>query len=181
MDTTGEINVNNNKCTHYLKRFKRYCKLSTQPNYNYCSRHMKHQKPLQILDKPDECQVCIEKFTDKDTPLTCGHWIHRECVVKSGKNLCPLCRFQLNLTKKEKQECTSNRNRMTNYNHPIRIQTTLGAQLDALLHTYPIQVQQFINEVGLHNILDINVHNINPLRFQCALINYINLHHFNST
>lgn len=165
------------QCTYYLKRFKRFCKFSTFPNYNFCCRHIKHQKPLQALDKPEECQVCTEEFNDKDTPLACGHWIHKECVIKSGKSICPMCRFQLNLTKEEKRECLKNKNRLASVVQPYaRIQTTLGAHIDALLHTYPNNVQQFIHEVGLHNILDVNVYTTNPLAFQCSLINYINSH-----
>ena len=31
----------------------------------------------------------------EETPLECGHWIHRECLVKSVKHTCPLCREKM--------------------------------------------------------------------------------------
>ena len=37
----------------------------------------------------DECHVCCESI---DTHLSCGHWIHIDCVVQTGKANCPLCK-----------------------------------------------------------------------------------------
>lgn len=37
----------------------------------------------------DECHVCCESI---DTHLSCGHWIHIDCVVQTGKAECPLCK-----------------------------------------------------------------------------------------
>lgn len=37
----------------------------------------------------DECHVCCESI---DTHLSCGHWIHVDCVVQTGKAECPLCK-----------------------------------------------------------------------------------------
>lgn len=42
--------------------------------------------------KEAECPVCFETFSEKDIPLKCGHWIHMNCVFKSCKNICPLCK-----------------------------------------------------------------------------------------
>jgi len=42
--------------------------------------------------KTDECVVCLEKFTDKNRPLKCYHWIHKKCIINSGKDQCPICR-----------------------------------------------------------------------------------------
>jgi len=52
--------------------------------------------------KPDECPVCLDEFCRTDEPLMpCAHWIHRECIMKSGKRICPLCRGQIILTHDE--------------------------------------------------------------------------------
>jgi hypothetical protein len=68
------------------------CKIDTVEGHEYCWRHI---VPPISIDKPDECCICIEPLNDEKTPLECGHWIHRECVVKSAKAQCPLCRAPL--------------------------------------------------------------------------------------
>ena len=40
-------------------------------------------------EQQDECHVCCESI---DTHLSCGHWIHVDCVVQTGKAECPLCK-----------------------------------------------------------------------------------------
>jgi len=40
-------------------------------------------------EQQDECHVCCESI---DTHLSCGHWIHIDCVVQTGKPNCPLCK-----------------------------------------------------------------------------------------
>jgi hypothetical protein len=53
-----------------------------------------------------ECIVCYEDLTTKDKPLKeCGHHIHKLCILKSGKNKCPLCRTELKLSKKDMIRC----------------------------------------------------------------------------
>ena len=43
-------------------------------------------------DKPEECCVCCEKFNESDSNLSCGHYVHMSCILKSKKSTCPLCR-----------------------------------------------------------------------------------------
>lgn len=45
--------------------------------------------------KPDTCPVCFCSIHQTRRPLQCGHWIHRTCVIKSGKAECPICRHEL--------------------------------------------------------------------------------------
>lgn len=53
-----------------------------------------------------ECAVCYEKLTTKDKPLKeCGHHIHKLCILKSGKNKCPMCRCTIKLNKKDMDCC----------------------------------------------------------------------------
>ena len=47
-----------------------------------------------------ECPVCVESIIDT-MPLSCGHWICRTCIVKSGKNKCPLCRQNVTISTQE--------------------------------------------------------------------------------
>jgi hypothetical protein len=174
------VNISKN-CAYYIKQKKRRCKLNAFPNYKYCTRHIHEQEPLQSIDKPEECPVCVEDFQVDEKPLTCGHWVHKSCVIKSGKGQCPICRFELYLSLKERHECAIYRQR---YNNPsnrgstgyIGAVTALGAQIDAILYAYPPNVQHFISDVGLDNIIDSNLYAINPLLFQNTLIAYLDGH-----
>ena len=56
--------------------------------------------------KQKECIVCYENLTTKDKPIKeCGHHIHKLCILKSGKNRCPICRCNIKLSKKDMNEC----------------------------------------------------------------------------
>lgn len=167
--------TNNTSCTYYIKHKKRCCKLNTFPNYKYCTKHIRQQEPLQLIEKPLECPVCMEHLDNDEKPLTCGHWVHRTCVIKSGKSQCPICRFELYLSTRERTECAHYKQRYNNSSNrgSNGYITALGAQIDAILYSYPTEVQAFINEVGLDNIIDSNLHAINPLLFQNTLIAYL--------
>lgn len=55
--------------------------------------------------KEDACAVCFEKFDTYFIPLSpCGHYIHKECVIKSGKKECPICRKNVYIPTKEEEE-----------------------------------------------------------------------------
>ena len=48
------------------------------------------------FDKPDECPVCMDTISEiHETPLECGHWIHRECLIPTNLHICPVCRQQM--------------------------------------------------------------------------------------
>jgi hypothetical protein len=57
-------------------------------------------------EKPEECPICYESL-NIDEPLSCGHWMHKCCVVKSRKDECPICREKIDLTTEERVEITS--------------------------------------------------------------------------
>ena len=46
-------------------------------------------------EKPDECPVCCGECCEK--PLSCGHYVCVDCVVKSKKTSCPCCRQEVDL------------------------------------------------------------------------------------
>lgn len=56
-----------------------------------------------MYEKPSECPVCYE-ILRTSKPLSCGHWVHKKCIVKSLKNECPICRKEVELTDLEKVE-----------------------------------------------------------------------------
>jgi len=50
------------------------------------------------LEKPDECIICTTKLGEDDRPLVpCGHYVHHECIVEWGKEICPICRTAIEL------------------------------------------------------------------------------------
>ena len=44
----------------------------------------------------EQCCVCLELMGRQQNNLECGHWIHWECVRKSGRRRCPICRTVCN-------------------------------------------------------------------------------------
>jgi hypothetical protein len=49
-------------------------------------------------EKPQDCPVCFESLDNENKTLSCGHWVHTECVIKSKKDCCPLCRQTVKLS-----------------------------------------------------------------------------------
>ena len=63
----------------------------------------KFEKDRKFEEK--ECAVCIESFEEEFNPLNpCGHYIHEECVYKTGTNLCPICRCEVIFSEKSMAE-----------------------------------------------------------------------------
>lgn len=60
----------------------------------YCHQHSVKQRRF-TQEKPPECIVCLEPFDEKSEPLLCGHWVHIQDIINSGKSACPICRYQL--------------------------------------------------------------------------------------
>lgn len=77
------LNINNMK----LKK----CKNTPEDNCNYCSEHKNKHR----LEKED-CSICLEKVNGKkETPLECGHWLHKECLKQTNVHKCALCNQKL--------------------------------------------------------------------------------------
>lgn len=51
--------------------------------------------PFVEMPRPRDCPVCMNRITRTHRPLSCGHYVHRACIVRSGRPLCPLCRTRL--------------------------------------------------------------------------------------
>lgn len=61
-------------------------------NNQYCSNHQHRYR----LEKPDDCPVCMDTISSQtETPLDCGHWIHKECLIPTNLHDCPVCRQKL--------------------------------------------------------------------------------------
>src|SRR3989344_8183068 len=71
------------------------CARKTKNKSGFCHFHVAQIIPLKFIDEqPDDCIVCLEKLT-MDAPLECGHWIHLDCIKKSIRPECPICRFNM--------------------------------------------------------------------------------------
>jgi hypothetical protein len=64
---------------------------------NYCKIHYK----LYRLEKPEDCAVCTDSLSNETKPLSCGHWVHRKCVMDWGRDICPICRKTITLSAAE--------------------------------------------------------------------------------
>jgi hypothetical protein len=92
--------MNDTKCQKWLSGRKKYCDNHIdQKGQEYCNYHIKFNVPLK---KEDSCPVCFESSDNIQFPLSCGHWIHRECIYKWGKSKCPLCRKEIYMSKRER-------------------------------------------------------------------------------
>lgn len=92
------------KCKFWIKN--KQCSNSKKSDSEYCQLH--HDKYKQHFEKPTDCCVCFENFKDTDNPLTpCGHWIHLDCIYKSGKDECPICRVKLILSEENRKKIVS--------------------------------------------------------------------------
>ena len=63
-----------------------------------------------IEDKPDECPICWESLDEVDEPLSCGHYMHKNCLLNGGQTICGICRQEVYLSDDELATIEYNRN-----------------------------------------------------------------------
>jgi len=109
MDITKEVNKKRKRC--------KYLSCKKIVNNNICCDE--HQKIINTYEKPDECPICLEPFEKENekksiyVPLIpCYHWICKDCIIKSGKNECPICRQSVELTKTEEKKLITKANKI---------------------------------------------------------------------
>jgi hypothetical protein len=100
-------------------RFNRYKSVDMLPNITHMpSYHKQTEKQIQSMDvvieifkqllaqpfrqpkvtydKPRSCPICLESLETQVTPLSCGHWVHEECMKTwdqyTAKNTCVVCK-----------------------------------------------------------------------------------------
>ena len=49
-----------------------------------------------VFEKLDCCIICVEPLHNNDLQH-CGHWVHTQCIIQSGKPQCPFCRVNIDL------------------------------------------------------------------------------------
>lgn len=88
------------KCQFYIFDRKKRCHRKVKKDNMYCCYHMcYHHFPR------EPCSVCYDEIHIHEKPLNpCGHWVHMKCLIKSGKDKCPICRSSIKLTKNQMNE-----------------------------------------------------------------------------
>ena len=164
--------VTKNTCNYYLTKLKRNCKLFPYSQYTFCHHHIHCEKPMQYLDKPDECPVCLDELDQTDLPLKCGHYVHRDCIIKSGKTKCPICRFDIYLTLSELKKCKSYR---LQYHRDESLVNVLNANIRVDNNLSNYNICQHVRDVGIENILNLSNHNIRQHIRDVGIENILNI------
>ena len=73
------------------------CKNKCLKNKNFCRLHNKLDY---VMEKPNECIVCLNDLNDTKKSLTCGHWIH---LNRQSIKLSTLQLKTFNIYKKERE------------------------------------------------------------------------------
>lgn len=93
------------------------CRKKTKTD-NYCCLHHETYK----FEKPDDCPICMENIKDEKRPLECGHYVHKECLLK-WNDICPTCRSPVKLTSQERKILNKNTNKIKG--QPITIEINI--------------------------------------------------------
>ena len=77
--------IKNNELYYCKKKFT-----TTNSTKMYCNEH---EYKNNICKDIIECCICFEIINkENEIPLDCGHLFHKECLLKTDKILCPLCK-----------------------------------------------------------------------------------------
>ncbi len=87
-------------------------------------------------EKPSECPVCYEALEDLK-PLSCGHWVHKGCIIKSKKDNCPMCRQKVKLTRREREEMI---NLMVQPEEPVQLYERPREEDEELPYLMPTEI-----------------------------------------
>jgi hypothetical protein len=66
------------------------------------------------LSKMSECLACTEHCDNPIQP--CEHYVHIECIIRTGKPICPACTNPIELTPEQTTELEANRERIRREN-----------------------------------------------------------------
>ena len=140
-----------------------------------CSRH----QPVNEKFKDETCCVCTEGFTENFKPLyPCGHYIHIDCVCNSGKDICPMCKTPVKMTKKQKEKTLEvkqriNRENMREYEREL-IENDDYNVSQLIISRIEESITSFINELATcRENFDINV---NRFRFKMRFVSNVSNH-----
>lgn len=123
------------------------CKNKSIKDGIYCRLHCDKFR----LDKPEECPICMESTTDINIPLSCGHWVHKKCIIDWGKEQCPVCRSSIKLTQKEKAKIRK-KNTPTETSDDVDLPPQLLELLRSIMYSFPYAIHD-------GSILNIDIQN----------------------
>lgn len=112
-----------------------------------------HSKVLTVFEKPEECPICLEKFSSEIPLIPCNHWICQECVIKTGKNECPVCRTIVDFdgqNKKKMEKSMKKRDKELKEeqeNNDREFARTLQQQLNGITRMYVLHDRVNIEEL----------------------------------
>jgi len=89
-------------------------------------------------EKPQDCPVCFESLDNENKTLSCGHWVHIDCVIKSKKDCCPLCRQTVKLSLEEQY-------RLQELQHQEKIEVPRLALNEEFNRVVSIYIQNYID------------------------------------
>ena len=82
------------KCKGLIISGNRLIKCENVSDKKYCIKHEHRYR----LEKPDDCPICMDEISESsETPLECGHWIHKNCLIPTNLHICPVCRQDMKL------------------------------------------------------------------------------------
>ena len=82
----------NNCCNALAIYGNNLTRCQNHTSQEYCETHM-HRYRLEI---PDECIICCDTISrETETPLECGHWLHKQCIIPTNLHKCPICQNPL--------------------------------------------------------------------------------------
>lgn len=145
------------QCRHNISLNHR-CKNITKNTCGYCRWHEKlysdNEKFLE--DRPQECPVCYNKLCQVTRPLSCGHYVHKSCVIKSGKSECPICRKYIpNLLNKNKSDIGDDTNNNSdNDDSPVLEIEIPNEYINFSVLLFQIYSKIFANRFGSLNLQD---------------------------
>lgn len=90
-------------------------------------------------EKTQDCPVCFESLDKENKALSCGHWVHIECVIKSKKDCCPLCRKTVKLSLEEQYRLQELQHQEKREEEPI---LTLNEEFNRVISRY---IQSYID------------------------------------
>lgn len=98
------VNKMFDKMDKYLSDEKEIKKIVKQfeRTFNQCAKELKKEEK-----NNSKCPVCKGSCASQRSSLECGHWVHIQCVVRSGCNCCPVCNTKVKLSVTNQKKCES--------------------------------------------------------------------------
>lgn len=169
----------NKPCGNKVKRQGEYCRFH-KPVISSAEVEVRSESEKKFEEK--DCCVCLESFEKGFVPLNpCGHYIHEECVYKTGTDLCPLCRDKVVFSKDAMNEFEKYKRRREedleerNMQAAVEINRNIQAEVNIYGYMQVVEINMYTQEVSYSIVSSRLVHLLNSGRRRRAL--YIRENH----